>query len=116
MFNEINKLLVDFFDATQAYDEAYDKIINKYKKLWKKYKLPEEVFLDEKIQQQQFPIFTYDNAKSVVQKITLLPNGEFKLRVKTISSGNIWDDVDVNFVKRKYLILALNLAFSKFLD
>jgi len=110
IIDEAGKLLFKFTLAQDKYDKVCEKVIDKYKKLWKQNNFPEEIIIDEDTH-KPFRVFAYDNVESIVEKVTLLDNNELKLDVKTVSTGKVWKYVDKNFIKKEYLIPVLSLAF-----
>lgn len=110
VINEADKLLFKFLLAQDKYDNVCEKVIDKYKKLWKENNLPEEIIIDEDTH-KPLRVLAYDNVESIVEKVTLLDNNELKLDVKTVSTGKVWKYVDKNFIKKEYLIPVLSLAF-----
>lgn len=112
IINEVGKLQFEFILAKQKYDDVCEKVIDKYKKIWKENNLPEEIIIDEDTH-KSFTVLAYDNVESIVEKVTLLDNNELKLDVKTVSTGKVWKYVDKNFIKKECLIPILSLAFHQ---
>ena len=110
VINEADKLLFKFLLAQDKYDNVCEKVIDKYKKLWKQNNFPEEIIIDEDTH-KPLRVLAYDNVESIVEKVTLLDNNELKLDVKTVSTGKVWKYVDKNFIKKEYLIPVLSLVF-----
>lgn len=110
IINEAEKLLFKFLLAQDKYDNVCEKVIDKYKKLWKQNNFPEEIIIDEDTH-KPLRVLAYDNVESIVEKVTLLDNNELKLDVKTVSTGKVWKYVDKNFIKKEYLIPILSLVF-----
>lgn len=108
IFDESLNQLIRYCEARDKYTKVASNVIDEYKKMWTKHNLPETVTL-----KKPFQCFTYDHAKSIIEKITLLPDGEFKLHIRTISSDKLWSYVDKNFVSLEYFIYALSSMFTE---
>lgn len=108
IFDENLNQLLRYCEARDKYTEIASNVIDEYKKMWTKLNLPETIAL-----KKPFHCFTYDHVKSIIEKITLLPDGEFKLHIRTISSNKLYTYVDKNFVSLQYFIYALSSMFTE---